>query len=246
VHLAFQRALRPQMSSWTLVDHKIVLLSCAAYEDFKELVVLCNMGYGLGSQKQLRCLYEKVLSAAYLSVEPDKVNRFHKYYAVHHHKVREAALKIYNFDDLEKAGYNADMEELYKEVKDEFIANPTGTGRKRVSQSWGPPVEQMAGRVGGVLEGAYLYWYLMPTILIHPSQFGLLSYCDRETVKDPSGGLLFDPECQEGLLAFSLDCGHRLAVHLLTMLDSHFNLKLGPILETCTNDLKTCWDKRHD
>jgi hypothetical protein len=222
---AINRALFRRIDRPTHAENAILSFGHAAYDDFKELVILCESGYGLGAQKQLRSLYEHVLSAEFLTAEPGYVSRLHKQLLVHQHRVREAALKLYSEQDVDRK-FDREMEEMYLDVKSEFRA------------SWSPPIEKMAERTGGLMQNMFLYWYLMPTMNTHATQAGLHQYL----AIDASGSLSSVPQSQERWLRPSLDGGHRLLVHLLSVINENFRLALDEDVRQCQADVAACWD----
>src|SRR5437660_9185304 len=70
-------------SSTPSVDKLVFHIGMLCLEDFKEILVLCANGFGVGGQKILRGLYEKTVHADYLSTHPDEADKFLDYFWVH-------------------------------------------------------------------------------------------------------------------------------------------------------------------
>jgi hypothetical protein len=229
-------AIYRRMDTPTHADSAIMSFAIAAYDDFKELLILCESGYGLGAQKQLRSMYEKVLSAAYLSKEPARVAKLHKYLIVHQHKIREAALKLYTEQEVEPH-LPKDMEDFYNEIKPELEETACDKcKKKRVPISWYPAIDQMAATVGGNLKTNNLYWYLLPTFVSHASQYGL-----QQHIVLADGVLTTNPAAQTRPVSFTLRAGHLLLIEILCVLNSHFDLKLDNGITACQQDITACW-----
>ena len=45
-------------------------------EDFSEILLLCGNGYGIGAEKVLRGMYERAVTATYLSQHPEEAANF--------------------------------------------------------------------------------------------------------------------------------------------------------------------------
>ncbi len=65
-------------------------LAHQAADDFYDVVLLGTHGYGIGAQKLLRPLYERVVSALYLIEHPDEVQYFNDYADIARHHERDA------------------------------------------------------------------------------------------------------------------------------------------------------------
>jgi hypothetical protein len=60
-------------------DDIVFLLARAAFEDYCELWILAGNGYGIGTYKILRGLYEKVVTLGDLVRHPPDIQRSHDY-----------------------------------------------------------------------------------------------------------------------------------------------------------------------
>lgn len=57
-----------------------------ADEDFCEILLLCQNGYGFGGLKLLRGFYERIVTMAYISKNPNEAEAFISYNAIHEWK----------------------------------------------------------------------------------------------------------------------------------------------------------------
>src|SRR5438270_8496728 len=64
-------------------DRVVIHLGLLCAEDFREILLLCANGYGIGGLRILRSLYEKAITADYLSTHPDEAGNFLDYSWVH-------------------------------------------------------------------------------------------------------------------------------------------------------------------
>ena len=79
-----QKVFRRKVSGSSASADKIVFhLGMLCVEDFKEILLLCANGLGIGGQKILRGLYEKTINADYLSSRPEEADKFLDYFWVH-------------------------------------------------------------------------------------------------------------------------------------------------------------------
>ena len=65
VNLAFAR----EVALSETVDKLIFSLGCFCAEDFQEILLLCENGFGSGAQKLLRGLYERAITTHYSNSE---------------------------------------------------------------------------------------------------------------------------------------------------------------------------------
>jgi hypothetical protein len=57
------------------LDKILFLLDRLCAEDFSEILLLCGNGYGIGAEKLLRGMYERAVTATYLSQHPEEACR---------------------------------------------------------------------------------------------------------------------------------------------------------------------------
>src|SRR4029077_3039462 len=136
-------------------------LGYACRQDFVEVIFLAVNGYGGGSSKIIRGLYERAVTLAYIVNNPDKAERFIRYAAIQEHRLLESALKVVTekeFDDLVGAPNTAaEIRNRYKQVKNEFqIADCKTCGTTRVQPTWDLDVAAMVHKLGGAFQGFYL------------------------------------------------------------------------------------------
>ncbi len=143
-------------------------LAHQAADDFFDVVLLATHGYGIGAQKLLRPLYERVVSALYLIEHPDEVQDFNDYIDIDGWHVITNAKRV-GVDPVAFMGQDQydQTEKAYKDAQARF----TPPGSKRPRSSWGQKnlaQRAEAVKVGGVgldkLYGSCGFW---PTMLLH-------------------------------------------------------------------------------
>lgn len=152
----------------------LYLLVGAAYTEFEEVLVLGLNGYGSGSTKLLRALYERTVTAQYLMKHPDKVQQFIDFTNVHWHKLLLEA-------DTNGAGKELseerrdEIETHFKAVEESFTEIVCKTcGKSRLQGSWTKkPVPTQAREIGEALGTLCFHGYLMPTFFLHTTFWGI-------------------------------------------------------------------------
>src|SRR5205807_8034674 len=67
-------------------DHIIYGLGRVCVEDFERVLNLCGNGFGIGGMQILRGMYERQVTAAYLTKDPEEVDNFIDYHHAHARK----------------------------------------------------------------------------------------------------------------------------------------------------------------
>ncbi len=117
---AFIRTFRPSSQA----EGVIFVLGRMAVEDFMEILILAGNGYGIGAEKLLRGLFERVLTCKYLSHHTDEITLFLEYDYVNVHRLTYHA-KAAGIDLSErfKPMELADAEKQYERVKANYPQN---------------------------------------------------------------------------------------------------------------------------
>jgi hypothetical protein len=152
----------------------VFLLLGSCYTEFEEILVLATNGYGSGSTKLLRALYERTVTAQYLMKNPKKIQQFIDFTHVHWHKL------------LVEADENGIGEQLPKERRLEIETNFSGVrtdftevvckpcNKTRLQGSWTKkPVPSQAREISEALGALCFQGYLMPTFFLHTTFWGI-------------------------------------------------------------------------
>jgi hypothetical protein len=194
----------------TVADRVVFSLGCLCWEDFKETMVLCGNGFGIGAAKVLRSLYEHAVTGQYISKHPEEAEAFELYAHVQEHKMLGHADKILDFAVLFTGERRAGIERAYDEVKGNYAK--TSWSRKNLLD--------MAKETGEGLEHLYLQCYFEPTVHSHATP---LAFMSRLAVESGDTVFVTSPQREHATAAMYL--AH--AVLLLALRTQNEYFKLG-------------------
>src|SRR5258708_17523905 len=72
-------------------------------DEFADIIFLGVNGHGTAAMKLIRGLYERAVTLAYIIKYPKKAKRYLHYTAINEYKMIQAARKIFNDADIQKA-----------------------------------------------------------------------------------------------------------------------------------------------
>ena len=213
-------------------------LGMLCVEDFKEILLLCSNGYGIGGLKILRGLYEKAVTADYLSAYPEQAEIFLDYFWVHLRKTINHQKKAYKGHILTPEEV-AEIEAEYNKVKDKFqetLCKVCGTTKPQMS--WTKlSTEAMAEAANSPLRTSYYECYFLPTLQTHttvPAIFERLkphgehdTYFYNKPQRDEATRVLRD--------------AHLLMLAVLHRQNDHFSLGLDDELWERAADFNLSW-----
>ncbi len=78
INIAFDRKFNTKSKAESVV----FLLGCLVVEDFDEIMLLSGNGRGFGSQKILRGMFERAVTAAYIQEHPDEAAKFLNFFPI--------------------------------------------------------------------------------------------------------------------------------------------------------------------
>jgi len=211
-------------------------LAHQAADDFYDVVLLATHGYGVGAQKLLRPLYERVVSALYLIEHPEEVQHFNDYIDIDTWHVITNAKRI-GVDPVSFMGQEQydQAEKAYKDAQARF----TRPGSKRARPSWAQ--KDLAQRAEAVkvesvgldkLYGACGFW---PTMLLHTTGVSL----EARLASTGTGARAFTHEPTRDDADAALKCAHDLIALLLHKCNEFFGwgLDVSPLAQ----DVIRCW-----
>jgi hypothetical protein len=216
-------------------------LAHQAADDFFDVVLLATHGYGIGAQKLLRPLYERVVSALYLIERPEEVQDFNDYIDIDAWQVITNAKGV-GVDPVSFMGQQQydQAEQAYKAAQARF----TRPGSKRARPSWAQKdllrrgaevkVVSIAGESVGLdkLYGACGFW---PTMLLHTTNVSL----EARLTSTATGGRALTHEPTRAEADTALKCAHDLIVLLLHKCNEFFGWGLD--VTPLTQDVVRCW-----
>ena len=116
VEAVFGRSLEMR----SMADKVILSLGWVVVEDFREIYVLAEMCLGVGAMKLLRGLYERSVTASYLSLHAEEAQDFLDYWHIQHRKLRRHAESLADLSELFPTEKAEELERNYERVKGQF------------------------------------------------------------------------------------------------------------------------------
>lgn len=232
-----------------VIDRVVFGLGWLCFEDWQEITVLCGNGFGIGALKLLRGMYERQVTASYLSQHPNEVDDFMDFDFVQRRKGLNNLRRLYDGDDLNRiisAQRQDEIEQEYRRVKTggrftDTLCQPCG--RTRDTMSWtNLSMPDLAQRGGQGLDRFYFPLYNKPTLLGHPSLYSLVARI-RDNADGP--GFAFDAEGQRSQVGDALAHAHFLLLHVFATQINHFQLGSEEQLNALLEDYKACWRQEH-
>lgn len=185
-------------------------------------------------QKILRGLYEKTITADYLSAFPDAAQKFVDYTWVYMKRDLHHAKKEFKGEVLDPE-FIAHVMQEYARVKDQFV-NPR-TGKPRTS--WTElSVEAMADKVNNPLSNWYYTCYFLPSQQIHSTIGAVYS---RLKVHEQLDATYFSTEPQRDEAMRVARDSHLLMLSVLQRQDEHFALEMEDELIERAKDFDPAW-----
>lgn len=220
------------------VDQVAFYLGRICVEDFFEILVLCGNGYGIGAKKLLRGLYERAVTAWYLSQHPEEASNFKAHWRVQQYK-NAAALRTLFGDDC----IPDDQMAMLKEQSDDVVGRFTYTtkdGKKRVYHAWTKlSVAAMATSFPELYEH-HQFMYTDTLAHVHANYGGI-----EQRLRVGERGITFGDETPPDTDDAVLLAAHAVLLQVLRLQVEHFKLReLEPRLAVCVQDLVAVWGER--
>jgi len=236
----FRKVFARKIEAAAPIANKVVFhLGLLCVEDYKEILLLCSNGYGVGGLKIIRGLYEKAVTADYISSHPDQAETFLSYFWVHMRKQINHQKKAFKGHILTPDEVS-EIEAEYDKVKDDFqetLCKKCGTTKPQMS--WTKlNIEAMAVAADSPLQEWYYECYFLPTLQTHttvPAIFERLRSLNTEFAS------YFSEEPQRDWSKRVLRDAHLLMLMVLNRQNEHFGLNLDDELWERAADLDSSW-----
>jgi uncharacterized protein DUF5677 len=214
-----------------------------AIQDFQELLTLCTAGFGYGAFKTLRGLYEKTVTAMYLSKNPDQIMDYADYMFIDANKImkrlREGNADI---DLMYSREYLEELSRGYERARaklKESVCNRCGTPKTQLSWSR-LDMATMAKAVGEGLDDLLLKCYVEPTAHTHATA---LSFAER--IKETAAGKIeFSHAPQRERADLALFYAHRLMIYQVEIQNVHFQLGFDDEIVERAKEYAEAWKDR--
>ncbi|MBU1052761.1 MAG: hypothetical protein KKC46_02895 [Proteobacteria bacterium] len=226
-----------EITTVSFADSIVFHLGRLCVEDFNEIFLLCGNGYGIGSLKILRGLYERVVTLGYISDNPTQAESFLEYHHIHKGKMLIHAKEFFDLEKIIDAKELETAKNNYKTYKDKFQEIDCKRCKtKRTMFSWSKlDTLAMAQKIG--LDGLYFPGFFYPTLQTHTTPTSLIS---RMKVKE-NGNISFDGSAQHEWASKSLITAHNLIIYVLTFQNTYFKLNIDSEIEERKNDFQEMW-----
>jgi len=236
----FVRKIHPKHHA----DYVVYGLGRVCVEDFEQVLNLCGNGFGIGAMQLLRGMYERQVTAAYLSRCPDEVDSFVEYSHIQLRRAMNQLKEVYHgeraiLDGIVSEERRSEIEKQYQGVKDKFmdtLCKECETTKEMFS--WTKlSTGALALKGGQGLDKLYHYQYFRPTLLSHST----FKSVEARVVFGDDGSFSFESEGQQKYIKEALIGGHNLLLNVFDLQNKHFNLGLDSEIEQSGRDYLECW-----
>jgi Family of unknown function (DUF5677) len=222
----------------------VYFLGRTAIEDFMEILLLCGNGYGIGGQKLIRGLYERVVTASYIFSHPDEATEFADYIKVARRKYLSSVQDTMGRDFVSNETAAKIVEE-YQAVKSQFmVTDCKKCETKKLNHSWSKlDIPAMARETEGLYK-LIVPAYFEPTQEIHSTLGSVFSRLAPES--NSVDGMMFDSRSQEDRADRAIITGHAITLINLGLQKECFKIaELEVPLDICGADYRACIAEGH-
>lgn len=239
----FIREIKSSEAADKPASRVVFYLGRLAVEDFNEILLLCGNGYGIGGMKILRGLYERAVTLAYISENPDKAEDFLDYFNIHQWKFLNHVRQVFALDKLNLSSEEeAEIQNNYEKVKERYKeVLCEKCDKTRIRNSWSKLDTLSMARNAGI-DKLYVPCFFHPTLQTHTT---VASLCSRLKLRDDSGLTFIDgPQHKEA--DFSITGAHNLILCVLDAVNGYFKMGLQEEIEDRFRDFQLIWGVREE
>ncbi len=216
----------------TKADRAIFLLCHSVICEFEEVVHLCSGGFGIGSMKVLRGMYEKAVTADYLMQNHKEAVCFLAFHRVQDHKLKSSLRRNSDGESAELSLAKRFRQKV--EWKFKFKQESCKTCGKTPMPSWTKKsIKELSESSKYLLGDYYGFCYQAGTLHSHATLHGLAARLSMAK----SGALSLEPTQEAQYVYLSLYYGHLLVLVTLHILDDQFSLGMRDNLNDWNEDL---------
>jgi hypothetical protein len=237
-NIAFKRIFETEHS----VDNIVFFYGRRSLEELSEIILLCDHGYASGANAILRGMYERAVTAIYLSNNPDEVSAFLDFYWIAQRRLITQLKETFGPGILPKEEVEK-IESRYQEVIHRFkVPDCRECGSEKTNHTWTrldfPSMAKKAGPIGKLIA----LGYALPTQEAHATVKAILDRLTSET----EGVLMFDPQADVGKIDNVLCTAHNIVLAMLDLQKTHFRIgALEEPLQQCMRDFQTIWKTKN-
>ncbi|MGH9727711.1 MAG: DUF5677 domain-containing protein [Candidatus Acidiferrales bacterium] len=233
----------PEQTELRLAQIIVHYLARTVFDAFGDLLILAGNGRGFAARIMLRVMYEHLVTAAFISLNPAEAKRFDDNASIQKMKIWNRTLTVIpQVKDSVPTEQIQKLDTAAQQVKAQLkmeTCNKCGTFI--TTDAWTrASAEEMAQKVdavsGSSLLKLYTTCFLIPTAFIHPTAVGLEMRSGTE-----EDGLVFkelsEPEAHDATLR-----GHGIILRLLKQQNTYFKLGLDDELDARWAAFPAIWD----
>ncbi len=227
-------------------DYVIFGLGRVCIEDFEEILNLCGNGFGIGAMQILRSMFERQVTAAFISKYRDEVDAFAKYDYVHTRKLVEQFKEIYEDapDVLNRIVPEAERDKIeanFQAARKDFMRMKCKKCKtEELMHSWHRldlPTMASKGQQPA-LKDFVPYQYSRSLWMAHATFKSL----EARVVEKGDGYFSFESDGQRNYIKEALVNAHHLLLMAFHLQIEHFSLGLDKDWEACEKDFLECWN----
>jgi hypothetical protein len=222
-------------------DGTVFFLASLVFEDFTEVWLMAGNGLGTGALKALRSMYERAVTAAYISRFPAEARHFWNYWPIPHRKVLNHAKELHGLAFVESVlgvGHMKMVEEEYRKAEPEFQETLCKEHNlTRTMFSWSKlGLPAMAKKAGYGFEHCYYNGYAIPTQQAHSTVLAVTS-----RLKQQPDGHFVDDSIQKVFAGIAMATAHVIVLKMLRVQNSYFSLCLDSEISEREAECKVAW-----
>ncbi len=237
----------------TPLEKTIYFLGRLGVEEFMEILLLCANGYGIGAQKLIRGMYERIVTARYLYEHTEEVDNYLAWHKVTDYKIFVATQSgktsgIFSFKPEMIEKIKADFEA----VKERFMVPACQEDcekcekARRLNHTWTRTDIVSMARESEDLQAMLVPAYYLPMREFHSTMGAIFSRLDAEASAQGEG-LIFDGAAQQDRADQAIITALTLLLNILDLQRECFQIKeLEPLMQTCFEDFRAILNEQSE
>jgi len=219
-------------------DRFVYFFGRVILEDFMEITLISQHGYGVAASKLVRSMYDFTVTLDYLHKHPEEADTFLDHHLIQQDKLLNRIIEIFG-ENIMDAKAIAEVREKAVDVKRDFmipVCDHAGA-KMRLNHTWNKLDFVSMAKTTGELGNLIISGYYLPLRHAHPTFGGF-----TERLEILNGTMSLKSEAQTDIADRSLMTAHNCALFMLTVQKDHF--KLGALeepLQVCLRDFVRVW-----
>ncbi len=234
---ALNQVLNRRFSTDNPADRVVFGFGYLIADEFMEVLVLAANGFGTGALRVTRLMFEQLVTASYISTNPNQVNPFVNYYWIQQKKLA-TAVEQSGGGSLIKPEKLAEINDNYEKYKNDYLVTVCEKCKStRLNHTWHKlDVVSMAKKVN--LGNLIVEGYLLPLRETHATIPSLMN-----RIEEGARGILFGAPRRD-LADVAMAGAHGIVLYMLDLQRQHFELKeFENAFEGLVADYTAIWGK---